>query len=131
MTRDLHFDILAAARSLILAELAERGPDWWLRIALPLVSYWNMERARAMGDLYVDVMDLAECLRILDAAWHLVEARHELSPRWHYLVKQLKAARNTYAHPVSSDPTGMEAWDEAAGRTFVGLARRLVDAAAA
>ena len=49
-------------------------------------------------------LDLAALLRVLDRNWHQISERKSISSDAHLYIKEMKAVRNRWAHPVTEEP---------------------------
>jgi len=131
MTPKMQFELAAAARMLIRAELTDHEPGWWTRLIVPYLARHNQERAWKMGDRYLDLMDLSEAICVLIGQWDIIADRYGLSPRYVHLLQHVRSARNAAAHRAASGPDSMDAWDASAAQAFLDLVCRLTGSCAA
>ena len=111
MTRKMYDSLLAGLQDYLSQELPSLSIKWWEALVLPHISYQNQAKFEKVGKTAFIFLDLLDLLKVLERNWQSLEEKYNYPSTVFGLIKQLRLARNTYAHPLNFDPYKVE-WTE-------------------
>ncbi|MGD9546723.1 MAG: Swt1 family HEPN domain-containing protein [Candidatus Krumholzibacteriia bacterium] len=116
--------LVSDLRAFLSRKLPTLSDRWWPDLVLPNISDKFKRRFGKAGPTAFKFLDLGDLLKLTENIWYLLEEKHQYPQTALGLVKQLRIARNEYAHRSTIDPMADE-WDRYHALTIEMLLRTL------